>query len=408
MLCQMKSKPCHYQAILFKVLADTVGLECKLIVGLPREGVIKRDDSYEHICVTVVLNSVEFLVDLVRSPGKLIPYASQALILPHIRASRDIYSGESDSYSSPIEPNSPICLVSDQLGIEGISSEESIRPSYQHKLEASTNVSIPSLRNINSSQTEPFVADSFWWHNRKKIISEQPSPEHPLFRAHRRSVLGDQRYSAKGYSDDTSASRSAGASPIETRRRRRRCVSMIPEISDNIVRAVRAMNEAAKQNRLPREQEGLTLDSDDQASALRFHRDYHDEDSGRSSQAYDFQRMQINSHKAISLPSSPQYKKNQVPGMADGSGVLKNPDIISRFDKVLESSKLVNKPLLPYEEWNIDFSEINIGIRVGIGFFGEVFRGIWNGIEVAVKVYLEQDLSTENIEDFANEISLLR
>lgn len=31
-------------------------------------------------------------------------------------------------------------------------------------------------------------------------------------------------------------------------------------------RAVRAMNEAAKQNRLPREQEGLTLDSDDQAS----------------------------------------------------------------------------------------------------------------------------------------------
>nr|GLL45860.1 serine/threonine-protein kinase EDR1-like isoform X2 [Ipomoea trifida]GMD87733.1 serine/threonine-protein kinase EDR1-like isoform X1 [Ipomoea batatas] len=364
MLCQMKSKPCHYQAILFKVLADTVGLECKLIVGLPREGVIKRDDSYEHICVTVVLNSVEFLVDLVRSPGKLIPYASQALILPHIRASRDIYSGESDSYSSPIEPNSPICLVSDQLGIEG------------------------------SSQTEPFVADSFWWHNRKKIISEQPSPEHPLFRAHRRSVLGDQRYSAKGYSDDTSASRSAGASPIETRRRRRR--------------AVRAMNEAAKQNRLPREQEGLTLDSDDQASALRFHRDYHDEDSGRSSQAYDFQRMQINSHKAISLPSSPQYKKNQVPGMADGSGVFKNPDIISRFDKVLESSKLVNKPLLPYEEWNIDFSEINIGIRVGIGFFGEVFRGIWNGIEVAVKVYLEQDLSTENIEDFANEISLLR
>ncbi|XP_019175976.1 PREDICTED: serine/threonine-protein kinase EDR1-like isoform X2 [Ipomoea nil] len=417
MLCQMKSKPCHYQAILFKVLADTVGFECKLIVGPPREGVIKRDDSYEHICVTVVLNSVEFLVDLLRSPGKLIPYTSQALFLPHIRASRDIYSAESDS--SPIEPNSPICLVSDQLGIEGISSGESIRPSYQHKLEASTTVSIPSLRNRSSSQTEPDVADSFWWHDRKKIISEHwatnPSPEHPLFRGHRRSVLGGQKYTAKGFSDDTSAPRSAGASPIEARRRRRRSVSMIPEISDNIVRAVRAMNEAVKQSRPPREQDGSTLDffagkrddSDHHASALRFHRDEHDEDSGRSSRAYDFQRRQINSHKAISLPSSPQYIKNQIPGMADGSGVFKNPDMISRFDEVLESSKLVNKPLLPYEEWNIDFSEINIGIRVGIGFFGEVFRGIWNGIEVAVKVYLEQDLSTENIEDFANEISLL-
>ena len=26
-----------------------------------------------------------------------------------------------------------------------------------------------------------------------------------------------------------------------------------------------------------------------------------------------------------------------------------------------------NKPLLPYEEWYIDFSELTVGIRVGIG-----------------------------------------
>jgi serine/threonine protein kinase len=43
-----------------------------------------------------------------------------------------------------------------------------------------------------------------------------------------------------------------------------------------------------------------------------------------------------------------------------------------------------------------------------IGFFGEVFRGIWNGTEVAVKVFLEQDLTAENMEDFCNEISILR
>lgn len=42
------------------------------------------------------------------------------------------------------------------------------------------------------------------------------------------------------------------------------------------------------------------------------------------------------------------------------------------------------------------------------GFFGEVFRGIWSGTEVAVKVFLEQELTEENIEDFANEISILR
>ncbi|KAK2991797.1 hypothetical protein RJ640_013128 [Escallonia rubra] len=40
-------------------------------------------------------------------------------------------------------------------------------------------------------------------------------------------------------------------------------------------------------------------------------------------------------------------------------------------------------------------------------FFGEVFRGIWNGTDVAIKVFLEQDLTAENMEDFCNEISIL-
>lgn len=43
-----------------------------------------------------------------------------------------------------------------------------------------------------------------------------------------------------------------------------------------------------------------------------------------------------------------------------------------------------------------------------LGFFGEVFRGIWNGTDVAIKVFLEQDLTMENMEDFCNEISILR
>jgi len=78
------------------------------------------------------------------------------------------------------------------------------------------------------------------------------------------------------------------------------------------------------------------------------------------------------------------------------------------WNKVFQSSPFLNKPLLPFEEWNIDFSEITIGTRVGIGFFGEVFRGIWNGTDVAIKVFLEQDLTTENMEDFCNEIYILR
>lgn len=111
--------------------------------------------------------------------------------------------------------------------------------------------------------------------------------------------------------------------------------------------------------------------------------------------------------------------------------------MIATWNKLLESSSFGNEPWFPYHEWNIDFSELTVGSRVGIGihyyllsslfkfyffccyffnfgenyivgFFGEVFRGTWNGIEVAIKVLLEQEVTAENIEDFCNEISILR
>ncbi|CAL5390595.1 unnamed protein product [Camellia sinensis] len=37
----------------------------------------------------------------------------------------------------------------------------------------------------------------------------------------------------------------------------------------------------------------------------------------------------------------------------------------------------------------------------------DVFRGVWNGTDVAIKVFLQQDLTVESIEDFCNEISIL-
>ncbi|KAF3656602.1 putative armadillo repeat-containing kinesin-like protein 2-like isoform X1 [Capsicum annuum] len=125
--------------------------------------------------------------------------------------------------------------------------------------------------------------------------------------------------------------------------------------------------------------------------------------NGEKGQPQHFHRKSLTSDKAISLPSSPRWSY----GRGKTAGIFGSPDMLSRLDKVIESSRILNKPLLPFDEWNIDFSEISIGARVGIGFFGEVFRGIWNGTEVAVKVFLEQDLTEENIEDFANEISIL-
>ncbi|KAK4399234.1 putative serine/threonine-protein kinase SIS8 [Sesamum angolense] len=326
MLGQIRHSSCHARAILFKVLADAVGLESTLMVGFPK-GVMERTDTYKHMSVTVVLNSVELLVDLVRNPGKLC----------HALQRQSLF------------------LISLLVRVILQKMIRTIHPSNQTVLCTASQIKqkLKGLRNVKE--------------------------------------IGEALYGISNLN-----LRSAGASPLETRRRRRRCISMIPEIGDDIVRAVREMNETLKRSRLP------------QGQVSRFSPDGHDGIYGRKPLTYNFPLKEIDSQKAISLPSSPQRFANQASLRSEATEIFASSGMMATFNKVLESSKILSKPLLPFEEWNIDFSELTIGTRVGIGFFGEVFRGSWNGLEVGIKVFLEQDLTVENIEDFCNEITILR
>ncbi|KAJ7948444.1 putative Protein kinase [Quillaja saponaria] len=432
MLGQLRHGSCRPRAILFKVLADTVGLESRLMVGLPNDGVVECVDSYKHMSVMVVLNSVELLVDLMRFPGHLLPLSTKAIFMSHISAAGESDSAENDSCDSPLEPNSPLYGFSETADPDSAEKDESLQ--YHRKFEASSNASGSSLRNmmlrscstldrkLSLSHSEPNIATSFWRRSRRRVIAEQrtasSSPEHPSFRAHARSMLGGDRKSFRDFADDVATSRSAGASTSEARRIRRRSISITPEIGDDIVRAVRAMNETLKQNRILRARgddssfshspNGGHSGTDLQKNVSNFHLDGHDEISGVSA-LYTLQRQhqQLSSQKAISLPSSPHDYRSQTSERSGPSEYVVNDELVSTWNKILESPMFNNKPLLPYQEWNIDFSELTVGTRVGIGFFGEVFRGMWNGIEVAIKVFLEQDLTAENMEDFCNEILIL-
>ncbi|KAL5797393.1 hypothetical protein ACOSQ2_002213 [Xanthoceras sorbifolium] len=433
LLGQIKHGSCRPRAIMFKVLADTVGLESRLMVGLPSDGSVECVDSYKHMSVIVVLNSMEMLVDLMRFPGQLIPRSTKAIFMTHISAAGESDSAENDSCDSPLEPNSPLYGFSERVDPDSAEKEESVQ--FHRKLEASSNIPGPSLRSmmlrhtasfdrkLSLSHSEPNIATTFWRRSRRKVIAEQrtasSSPEHPSLRARGRSMLSGDRNLLGDYTDDvaTSSYRSDGAPMSEARRLRRRSISITPEISDDIVRAVRAMNETLKQNRLLQgreEDRPFTHSSNDrgntsdlQKDVSNFHLSGHDDISGGRSVLYNISRDQMNSQKAISLPSSPHQYRSHASERGGPSGYMVNAELVSTWNKILESPMFQNKPLLAYEEWNIDFSELTVGTRVGIGFFGEVFRGIWNGTDVAIKVFLEQDLTAENMEDFCNEISIL-
>ncbi|PIA34033.1 hypothetical protein AQUCO_03900142v1 [Aquilegia coerulea] len=379
LLGQIRQGSCRPRAILFKVLADTVGLESRLMVGLPSDGAIERTDSYKHMSVIVVLNSMELLVDLMRFPGQLIPCSTRAIFMSHIAAAGESDSAENDSCDSPLEPNSPLYGYPDRVDTECV------------------------------SHSEPNIANTFWRRSRRKAVAEQrtasSSPEHPLLRARGRSMLSG----GKPFRE------SAGASISETRRIRRRSISITPEIGDDIVRAVRAMNETLKQNRLLKEQGddgSVSYPGNDQSDSpgphknvSNFRLDAHEEMSSQLSGGLP--RKQMTSQTAISLPSSPHEYRVQALETNNDMEFVRNAELLSAWNRVLESTTSQNRPLLPYQEWNIDFSELTVGTRVGIGFFGEVFRGVWNGTDVAIKIFLEQDLTTENMEDFCNEITIL-
>ncbi|KAL5174725.1 putative serine/threonine-protein kinase SIS8 [Glycine soja] len=59
-------------------------------------------------------------------------------------------------------------------------------------------------------------------------------------------------------------------------------------------------------------------------------------------------------------------------------------------------------------EYDIPWDEIAVGERIGLGSYGEVYRGEWHGTEVAVKKLLYQDISGELLEEFKSEVQIMK
>ncbi|XP_042501495.1 serine/threonine-protein kinase EDR1 [Macadamia integrifolia] len=56
----------------------------------------------------------------------------------------------------------------------------------------------------------------------------------------------------------------------------------------------------------------------------------------------------------------------------------------------------------------IPWVDLQIGERIGLGSYGEVYRADWNGTEVAVKKFLNQDFSGDALEQFRCEIRIMQ
>ncbi|KAJ5068734.1 serine/threonine-protein kinase sty46-like isoform x1 [Anaeramoeba ignava] len=60
-----------------------------------------------------------------------------------------------------------------------------------------------------------------------------------------------------------------------------------------------------------------------------------------------------------------------------------------------------------YSNWEIDPNDLKFNKLVGVGGFGKVYKGVWEGTEVAIKVLLPEKINDENIESFRQEVEVM-
>ncbi|WCJ42060.1 protein tyrosine kinase family protein [Euphorbia peplus] len=91
----------------------------------------------------------------------------------------------------------------------------------------------------------------------------------------------------------------------------------------------------------------------------------------------------------------------------DNSGGTSDAERISDRSAGNDSSKS-DVTLDDVAECEIPWDEITLGERIGLGSYGEVYRGDWHGTEVAVKRFLDQGISIESLEEFRSEVRIMK
>ncbi|XP_066329800.1 probable serine/threonine-protein kinase SIS8 [Miscanthus floridulus] len=352
----------RHRSLLFKVLADRVNLPCKLVKGICYTG---TDEGAVNL-VKVDFDSTEYIIDLMGAPGTLIP--------SDISGSQFQDSNNSELSSDAIEESvAELCLALEQIN-GGYENKNTIGgcSSGHSSILALTSSHLGDLSQTEFKQnvvSEKKNEGDISEHVKVDDVSKYIVPEvvDPQFAQNLHDLLLES--GALLPSDLLSDQNSHNIHEKESTG-----WLLISQTTQNLPNAF-----VAKDSSSP--------DEDAQHPV---------ENTGEVIRDLD-----LHGHTASAISNEDQRA-------AEGSSVNMSGSSNGNLDKLSWSSaKTISSVIDDVAEYEIPWEDLDIGERIGLGSYGEVYHADWNGTEVAVKKFLDQDLSGVSLEQFKCEVRIM-
>lgn len=448
----------RHRALLFKVLADTVKVPCRLVKGSHYTGV--EDDAVNIIKLET---EREFLVDLMAEPGTLIPadvlsakdiksYNPKTLKIPTRHSSNDkplLDGHEGSSQLSAAENGCPLDRKSSSEKAEslpslsasgendvGLIGTSKVTPTYQLDNLSSSAVRTSMYKGGRGAHA---VGDGTRM-NLNVIPYPQNSADDP------KNLFADLNpFQIIGYKKSHEQNKPMENNKAEEfQKQRNNLVPGRPPLLWNRKNNY-ANNEVPKKNendfaegpfpRINRENNGynLPLASTSSATSEKVYPEVFkpstSNQAGRDNTSSVFGGCVLNENISTNYEDKNHREEALQSDMVDvvsegeKSEFGLNHHRNCTHDRFMGTNLKIKVPENPVTsidsssntdqmfdvgDCEIPWEDLVLGERIGLGSYGEVYHADWNGTEVAVKKFLDQDFSGAALDEFRREVRIMR
>ncbi|KAI3781176.1 hypothetical protein L2E82_11181 [Cichorium intybus] len=376
----------RHRALLFKVLAESVGITCRLVKGSHYTGV--EDDAVNIIKLD---NESEFLVDLMAAPGTLIP--------------ADIFSGKDPSLK-PYIPKS-----TKPPGVQSTQSRpipNNINGATSQNIELQNNTShIPSSAIGNSlykGGRGPNAVSGGSRMNVNVVPYSQNTPEDNknLFtELNPFQIKGSGKALMQPENKIAKNNQVSGRPPVPQMWKNRHAVNeVVPgpgRVYSDGVKSRDSYGGTSKENN----ETGVSNAAESEAAWAEW-KNYRlslEVVGNNNNNAFSRNKEKVNENNVV---RGEDVRKVNVENRKVAVGPESSTSAVDPFPP------LIDPVIDDVGDCEIPWEDLVIGERIGLGSYGEVYHADWNGTEVAVKKFLDQDFSGAALAEFKREIRIMQ